>query len=58
MNLPLLTNVTVTGMLYKPSFVALDGVPIKFGFYEGATFKMFLTGLAINMDDEFQLIWT
>ena len=57
MNLPLLTNITVTGLIMKPSLVALNGEPIKFTFIEGTTFKLYVSDLSINMDTEFQLVW-
>lgn len=57
MNMPTLQNVTVTGLSSKLSVVALDGVPVRFHFTEGKTFKLVIYDLSINMDTEFHLGW-
>ena len=57
MNLPLLMDVIITGLLNKPSVVALDGKPLNFTFSEGETFKLMVNNLFINMDTAFNLAW-
>jgi len=52
-----LQNVTILGLLSKPTVVALNGVPKNFTFFEGIVFKMVLTNLNINMDKDFDLNW-
>ena len=55
---PLLTSITVTGLLHIPTTVALNGNPIEsFNFVAGQTFKLFITNLSISMDTEFNLTW-
>jgi len=56
-DVPLLQNITILGILARPSVVALDGVPKNFTFTEGVTFKMVLTDLSIDMSKEFLLNW-
>lgn len=54
----MLDNVTILGVLNRPTSMALDGIALSFtSWAEGKTFKLVVDRLSINMDTPFHLKW-